>query len=292
VPRPRRPVRRRHLDRAGHLVVAALLLAPLAACEAGSALGGAGASAKARAEQALDDIRSAVEEAKERNAEESGTVDAGGAPTGEAIRTDTRTAFDYAEYQRTLEAVIASLDAYWSTALPQAFGVEYRPPSRFVYYRPEEQPGPRCGSQPAPAKNAFYCPAGDFLAWDESGLMIPYYVSAGDFAAAFVLAHEYGHAIQARLPQRQQLGVVTELQADCFAGAWARHVQDQGQLEAGDLDEATLAVFSARDVPGTPFSDPRAHGSGFERTRAFTDGYDGGPSRCYPAPAQSWLVGR
>jgi hypothetical protein len=71
---------------------------------------------------------------------------------------------------------------------PASFGVEFTPPSRYVYYRPRRARVPRCGSEQAPAKNAFYCPAGDFIAWDESGLVIPYYVQAGDFAAAFVLA--------------------------------------------------------------------------------------------------------
>ncbi len=69
-------------------------------------------------------------------------------------------------------------------------------------------------------------------------------------------------------------------------------MQDQGLLQAGALDEATLAVFSARDVPGTEFTDPRAHGNGFERTRAFTDGYEGGPKACYPAPGEDGVVRR
>jgi predicted metalloprotease len=186
--------------------------------------------------------------------------------------------------------VFSSLEGYWSQALPESFDVPFSAPKAYTYYRPEEARGPRCGNEPAPAKNAFYCPAGDFIAWDESGLVIPYYVQAGDFAAAFVLAHEFGHAMQARLPRQEQLTVLSELQADCFAGAWSRSVQEQGLLEQGDLDEATLAVFSARDVPGTPFTDPRAHGTGFERTRAFTDGYADGPRACYPAPAEDWII--
>lgn len=247
-------------------------------------------SARARAQQVLDDVKSAVEEAKERNRQRTGDVGRRAPGDGQVLRTDTRTAFDYEEYQATLEQVLGSLEQYWSQALPAAFDVPYSSPSRYVYYRPEEEPGPRCGGETAPPKNAFYCPAGDFLAWDETGLMIPYYVQSGDFAAAFVLAHEFGHAMQQRLPERERLGVLNELQADCFAGAWASAVQDQGLLEAGDLDEATLAVFTARDVPGTPFTDPRAHGSGFERTRAFADGYENGPTGCYPAPAESWIV--
>ena len=247
-------------------------------------------SARARAEAIVDDIREAVEQAKQTQSRQSGEVEGGTAPQGQPIRTDTRTAFDYEEYTGTLQAVFESLEQYWAQALPEAFGVEFTPPTRYVYYRPDEEPGPRCGQEQAPAKNAFYCPAGDFIAWDESGLVIPYYVQAGDFAAAFVLAHEFGHAMQARLPRQERLTVLSELQADCFAGAWARSVQEQGLLEAGDLDEATLAVFSARDVPGTAFTDPRAHGTGFERTRAFTDGYADGPRACAPAPAREWII--
>jgi predicted metalloprotease len=243
-----------------------------------------------RAQEVVDAVREAVEEAKQRQEQESGAVDERAPSDGQVLRTDTRTAFSYEQYSRTVESVLGSLDQYWSQALPATFGVRYESPSRYVYYRPEESPGPRCGGEPAPPKNAFYCSAGDFIAWDESGLLIPYYVGSGDFAAAFVLAHEFGHAIQARLPEREPLGVLNELQADCFAGAWAGHVAEQGLLEEGDLDEATLAVFTARDVPGTDFTDPRAHGSGFERTRAFADGYESGPRRCYPAPAEDWVV--
>lgn len=190
--------------------------------------------------------------------------------------------------------MLGSLDAYWEQSLPEAFGVDYSAPSRYVYLPLEPGVGPALRGQEGPAKNAFYCPVDDTIAWDESGLLIPYYVSAGDFAAALVLAHEFGHAMQARLPQRSEPTIVRELQAECFAGAWSRHVQEQEQeqemLEAGDLDEATLAVFPGRDVPGTPFTDPRAHGSGFERTRAFSDGYESGPSGCYPSRAEDWIV--
>jgi len=236
------------------------------------------------------EVEQAVAEAKERESRGSGDIGQGSAPKVDAIRTDTNTAFDYAEYTGTLEQVIGSLEEYWSKALPEELGATYSDPSRYAYYRPEEDQGPSCGGEKAPPKNAFYCPAGDFIAWDETGLLIPYYVQAGDFAAAFVLAHEFGHAMQARLPKKEARGVLNELQADCFAGAWAGEMQRKGVLDPGDLDEATLAVFSARDLPGTEFTDPAAHGTGFERTRAFSDGYEGGPKTCYPAPANSWIV--
>jgi uncharacterized protein len=271
------------------LAALGLTLALLAGCGSDVSLDDA-ASARDRAEAVVDDIRAAVEQAKEQQEQQSGEVEGSDAAQGQPLRTDTRTAFEYEEYTATLRSVFESLEEYWAQALPETFGVEFTRPTRYVYYRPEEQRGPRCGEQQAPAKNAFYCPAGDFIAWDESGLVIPYYVRAGDFAAAFVLAHEFGHAMQARLPQRERLTVLSELQADCFAGAWARYVQEQDRLEPGDLDEATLAVFSARDVPGTAFTDPRAHGTGFERTRAFTDGYADGAGACAPAPAEDWII--
>ena len=277
------------MTRSSRLVALALVVSLLAGCGSNLPLDDDG-SARARAEAIVDDIREAVEQAKETQAQQTGDVEGAGPDDGRPLRTDTRTAFDYEEYTLTLKSVFESLEEYWAEALPEAFGVPFTPPSRYTYYRPEEGPGPRCGSEQAPAKNAFYCPAGDFIAWDESGLVIPYYVQAGDFAAAFVLAHEFGHAMQARLPRQERLTVLSELQADCFAGAWARHVEQQGRLEAGDLDEATLAVFSARDVPGTEFTDPRAHGTGFERTRAFTDGYAEGPTACAPAPAEEWVI--
>jgi predicted metalloprotease len=245
---------------------------------------------KERAAALVEVVRQAVEEAKAQQAEESGSVDRRAPGDDSILRTDTQTAFSYEEYSEMVQDALGLLDQYWSQTLPAEFGVEYTAPERFVYYRPEEGAGPTCGEEEAPPKNAFYCPVEDFIAWDESGLLIPYYVGAGDFAAAFVLAHEFGHAMQARLPDQEELGVLRELQADCFAGAWAAYLSQQGFLDPGDLDEATLAVFTARDVPNTAFTDPRAHGTGFERTRAFADGYESGAGSCSPARTEDWIV--
>ena len=259
----------------------------------GLLLGGAGCTAagdggSGDGRDLADIVREALEEAKERQRERSGDTSGDNAPGG-AIGTDGRTDFDYDQYQSTLKGTLGLLERYWAETLP-TLGVAYSGPKAYRYYRSDEGEGPPCGQQPAPPNNAFYCPAGDFLAWDESGLMIPYYVQGGDFAASFVLAHEFAHAMQVRLPRREELGVLRELQADCFAGAWARWVSQQELLQAGDLDEATLAVFIARDVPGTPWTDPAAHGSGFERTRAFGDGFESGAKSCYPAPAEEWVI--
>jgi len=235
-----------------------------------------------------DIVRDAVEKAREHRKEETGNTPGGAQPTPD-LGTDGKTSFDYADYQQTLSSTLALLERYWAQALPSVGGT-YSSPRRYTYYRSDEGAGPACGQEAAPPNNAFYCPAGDFIAWDETGLMIPYYVGGGDFAASFVLAHEFGHAMQVRLARQEPLGVLRELQADCFAGAWAEWVSQQGLLEAGDLDEATLAVFIARDLPGTPWTDPAAHGSGFERTRAFGDGFESGPEACYPAPGERWII--
>lgn len=66
--------------------------------------------------------------------------------------------------------------------------------------------------------------------------------------------------------------------------------RDLADIVRDALDEATLAVFTARDVPGTPWTDPAAHGSGFERTRAFGDGFEAGAKSCDPAPADDWVI--
>ena len=237
-----------------------------------------------------DAVKDAVDDAQSENGTSSGEA-SGDRRTDRVLRVDTSTPFSYDEYQRTIGATIGLLEQYWRQTLPSAFGVPFTPPrGGYKYYRSDRGGGPKCGNEPAPPRNAFYCPVGDFIAWDESGLMIPYYVGGGDFAAAFVLAHEFGHAMQFRLPRKEPLGVLRELQADCFAGAWARWTADRKLLAGGDLDEATVAVFAARDVPGTPWTDPNAHGTGFERTRAFGDGFEAGPKFCYPARASSWVV--
>ena len=242
-----------------------------------------------------DVVREAIAAAKEAREAATGTTGGTGAPggTGDAPSIGTsggRTEFEYAEFQGKTEGVLTLLQSYWSETLPALGGRYSDPQGGYRYYRSDEGGGPSCAGQAAPAKNAFYCPAGDFIAWDETGLLIPYYVQGGDFAAAFVLAHEFGHAMQVRLPRQETQGILRELQADCFAGAWAQGMSQAGKLEAGDLDEATLAVISARDVPGTPWTDPAAHGSGFQRTRAFGDGFEGGPAECYPAPADDWII--
>ncbi|WP_433714997.1 neutral zinc metallopeptidase [Nocardia sp. CA-084685] len=94
-----------------------------------------------------------------------------------------------------------------------------------------------------------------------------------------MLAHEWGHAIQTRA-NFQGLTVTQEIQADCFAGAWAADVaagHSSFKAETNDLDAALAGFLTLRDEPGTDKTNPAAHGSGFDRVSSFQTGFDGGP---------------
>ncbi len=87
-----------------------------------------------------------------------------------------------------------------------------------------------------------------------------------------------GHAIQDRSNFTART-VTKELQADCFAGGWAKHAKDAGvyKVNAADMDNALAGILELRDSPGSSKIDPSAHGSGFDRVSAFQDGFDNGP---------------
>lgn len=173
----------------------------------------------------------------------------------------------------------ADIDQFWATEYPAVYGAPYVAPSSFVPYH-DVNDAPLCDGNRLRLGNAYYCPSGDFLAWDEHGLMQVLYNDAGDFAVAFVLAHEWGHAIAAHAHANLPATVFGEEQADCFAGAYASWAQAMGHIKDGDLDEAVYALYEARDAPGTPWLDPQAHGAAFDRIRAFSAGYDQGAGLC------------
>lgn len=186
---------------------------------------------------------------------------------------------DLAALHEAIERFTVDIEAYWTFAFPAVYGGAYTPISDFVAYR-ELRDAPLCDAVRLSLRNAYYCEDGDFIAWDERGLMLPLYQEAGDFALAFVLAHEWGHAVAARSGARLPETIFGELQADCFAGAYAAWAERNGSLQPGDLDEAIFTLYRERDPAGTPWLDPDAHGSAFERIGAFSEGYQQGPSLC------------
>jgi len=191
-------------------------------------------------------------------------------------------------YAGTLRLAIADLQDYWSTTLPQIYGVAYTPiPATKIIPYTSTSKLPRCGPGKLTYKDvaqyAFYCNAGKFLAYDDENFFPQLEKKFGDFTIALTVAHEWGHAVQ---DQAGITGPTIELeqQADCFAGAWVRHVADGGStrlsLREGNLDTGLAGFLTFRDPPGSDPTASGAHGSAFDRVGAFQDGYDGGPQRC------------
>ena len=181
---------------------------------------------------------------------------------------------------------IADLQVYWADEFPKLYGEDYKPVKGGLYaLTPDSESGPECASNYGDvAGNAFYCKLDDSVAWDADGLLPDLQSKYGDFVIPVVLAHEWGHAMQQRSGyfDQNKLTVSSELQADCFAGGWARHAQDDGvfDVSSADLDSALAGILDLRDSPGTNAKDPSAHGSGFDRVSAFQDGYDNGAEKC------------
>lgn len=177
---------------------------------------------------------------------------------------------------------IADLEQYWAEQYPSLYGEDFEQISGGYYAVTEDSAAPPCTTEPEEvAGNAFYCSTEDVVAWDAQELLPDLQSRFGDFVIPVVMAHEWAHAVQARSNFTART-VTSELQADCFAGAWARHAKDDGVFDvtAADLDTALAGVLDLRDTPGTSKIDPNAHGSGFDRVGAFQDGFDNGPQRC------------
>ncbi len=178
------------------------------------------------------------------------------------------------------------VDDFWAGAFAKA-GESYTPPAGVVSF--DASIDTACGQARPVDTVAFYCPA-DLTIYYASDFRSLVESDVGDFGWVTVVAHEWGHHIQAQLGLLNERAAQSdggeasveevELQADCLAGAYARDAERREWLEPGDLDEALLLTAVAGDPPGTPTDDPNAHGSGTERVAAFTDGYDDGLAGC------------
>ena len=195
---------------------------------------------------------------------------------------------DGSELNDVIGNAVTDLEAFWTDAYPEAYGDPYEPLSGGLFAMdssttPDDIPCAAGAAIEEILNNAFYCPPGDAVAWDQEFFMPGLAEQYGPFTAAVVIAHEWGHVIQDRA-QFEAPSVITELQADCFAGAWVARV-DAGDSElfgvdTVQLDAALAGILSLRDAPGGEASDPLAHGSGFDRVGAFQDGFESGATRC------------
>ena len=195
-------------------------------------------------------------------------------------------------YDAGIDATLADIQNFWSQAMPDTYGQQYEAiPADRVFAYSESNPPPNCddgGQTQAPyeevAGNAFYCSNGDFVAYDEQGLLPKLREHFGEFAVGLVFAHELGHAVQARVGYDPSATVYLEQQADCFAGAWAQHVADSEDenvhLSTSDLDNALAGLLTLSDPSGIDGAQDGAHGNGFDRVSAFQDGYEGGAATC------------
>jgi uncharacterized protein len=208
----------------------------------------------------------------------------------------TNTAKDAAEKPlvQFISFVLDDVQKTWTEILPQQTGVAYRH-AKLVLFRDYTQSG--CGGAQS-ATGPFYCPQDervyiDLGFYDE---LKRRFGAPGDFAQAYVLAHELGHHIQkltgieSKVRHLQQANpgmekaysVKLELQADCYAGIWAHTTQQRGLLDPGDVESALGAAAAVGDdrlqkmATGRVNPETFTHGSAEQRTSWFRKGLDAG----------------
>lgn len=201
-------------------------------------------------------------------------------------------------YQETAEekdlsqfvsVVLADTEDVWTDIFKQK-GLVYENPKLVLYTDRVQSACGTTGSSVGP----FYCPGDhklyiDLSFYDE---LRQKFQAPGDFAMAYVVAHEVGHHVQTLLgdinkkaaggQSANQLSVRTELQADYYAGVWAHHAQDMNVLEQGDLEEALTAASAVGDdtiqkkAQGYAVPESFTHGTAEQRMRWFKKGFDSG----------------
>ena len=201
------------------------------------------------------------------------------------------------ELKQFAATVLASTEDVWTDVFRPS-SRQYRKPTLVLFSR---QVSSACGHAGA-AVGPFYCPGDEKLYLDLSFFdeLRTRFRAPGDFAAAYVIAHEVGHHIQrllgtmdkvdaarGRLSEEEanQISVRLELQADFFAGVWAHYAQQKGLLEQGDIEEALGAASAVgddrlqRETQGYVVPDSFTHGTSDQRSRWFRKGLETGDIR-------------
>lgn len=194
-----------------------------------------------------------------------------------------------------VSVVLADTEEIWANIFPQQVGKPYTP-VKLVLFKGATQSA--CGGANG-ATGPFYCPGDKKVYLDTAFFttMSRRMGASGDFAAAYVVAHEVAHHVQDELgilgkanTLRRQLStadsngisVRIELQADCYSGIWARHAKERfGTLERGDIEEAMNAAKQIgddtlqRNAGQRPMPHTFTHGTSKQRQRWFVTGYKG-----------------
>jgi uncharacterized protein len=200
------------------------------------------------------------------------------------------------EAGRFASAILGNTEDVWKAVLPQQVNRQYREP-KLVLFSGATRSG--CGGAQS-AMGPFYCPLDQTVYIDLSFFeeMQRRFRAGGDFAYAYVLAHEVGHHVENLLgilprvqerqqevgtAERNQLSVRVELMADCLAGVWAHHSNQRWKsLEQGDLEEGIRAAEAIGDdrlqkqSQGRVVPDSFTHGSSEQRMRWLTTGLKSG----------------
>jgi len=194
------------------------------------------------------------------------------------------------ELKKFVSVVLADTEDVWNEILPQQAGRSYREPRLVLFSGSVES---ACGMAGA-AVGPFYCPPDENLYIDLSFYkdLRDKLGAPGDFAQAYVIAHEVGHHVQnllgtmeRRSERDNETSVRVELQADFYAGVWAHYAARRGLLEGGDMEEALNAASAIGDdrlqmqSQGRVVPDSFTHGSSEQRMRWFRKGFDSGDLR-------------
>ncbi|EKE45213.1 hypothetical protein OCGS_0691 [Oceaniovalibus guishaninsula JLT2003] len=201
------------------------------------------------------------------------------------------------EAAQFVSVVLRDTERVWSVVFADQLGAEYPAPVLVLFSGATSS---ACGGA-SMATGPFYCPADGKVYLDTQffAVMQRQLGAGGDFAQAYVVAHEVGHHVQnvlgtlsrteasgARGGDANAVSVRVELQADCYAGIWARHQQDRfGTLDPGDVGEAMNAARQIGDdrlqqqAGRVPRPETFTHGTSAQRQRWFARGYDSGDLR-------------
>ena len=204
------------------------------------------------------------------------------------------------EIEQVVCGAVDDVQPYWTDQFPVSFGAAYEPADT-VFFSGFTDTG--CG-QASSEVGPFYCPLDKLVYFDLDFLLQlqDQFGATGDLAAQYIVAHEYGHHVQnvrgtnAQVRQAQEsdpdraneYSIALELQADCFAGVWARSAADQGQLEnAQEVEEALNAAAAVGDdriqqqTQGQVNPETWTHGSSEQRVQWFRQGFDSAdPTTC------------
>lgn len=200
------------------------------------------------------------------------------------------------ELAQFVGVVLKDTEDVWNNIFAEEFNADYQEPT-LVLFSQSDQSG--CGFATA-ATGPFYCPADNSVYIDLSFAeqLAQRFGAAGDFAMAYVVAHEVGHHVQNLLGtsgkvqaarqnlnevEGNKLSVALELQADFYAGVWAHHNQEMNQvLEPGDIEEALGAANAIGDdrlqkqSQGHVVPDAFTHGTSQQRMYWFKKGFESG----------------